>query len=333
MLKLILVITGLLAVSFICSILESVILSITRPYIQVLIDKKERTGAMLQNMKEHIDEPIAAILTLNTISHTAGAAVSGAIALQLFGSEWMALFSGVLTLLILIFSEIIPKTIGASYWKKLSPLSAWILRGMIIFLKPLIVPINFLSKAISHGETSDGVTRAEIKNYIRLGHRQGSIEKNEYRIVDNLFSLKSVTVGEIMTPRSVVCTLDDSYRVSDISEKKIDIYFSRIPLFNVKEDKVTGIVMHRQIMETITEGNASTELKSIARDPSFVHEDTPVYNILNYMIAQKIHICIVNNEAGTYTGIITLEDALETLLGKEIVDEFDQVADMRDLAE
>ena len=219
MLKLTLVIIGLLAVSFLCSILESVILSITRPYIQVLIDKKERSGQMLKNMKDHIDEPIAAILTLNTISHTAGAAVSGAIALQIFGSQWMALFSALLTLLILVFSEIIPKTIGANYWKKLSPASAWILKVMIILLKPLIVPINFLSKAISHGDTSDAVTRAEIKNFIQLGHRQGSIEQKEYLVVENLFSLKSVTVSEIMTPRSVVFTLDDSWLVSDVLEK------------------------------------------------------------------------------------------------------------------
>ena len=284
-------------------------------------------------MKDRIDEPIAAILTLNTISHTAGAAISGAIALQLFGSEWMALFSAILTLLILVFSEIIPKTIGANYWKNLSPASAWILKAMIILLKPLIVPINFLSQAISRGDTSDAITRAEIKNFIRLGHHQGSIEQNEYRIVDNLFSLKSVTVGEIMTPRKVVFTLEDSWTVGDIRNNKIELYFSRIPLINEKEGSITGIVMHRDIMSHMTEEENSLELKSIAREPSFVHEDTPVYNVLNYMIAQKIHLCIVNDASEKYRGIITLEDALETLLGREIVDEFDPAVDMRDLAD
>lgn len=204
---------------------------------------------------------------------------------------------------------------------------------MILLLKPLIVPVNFLSKIISRGETSDIVTRAEIKNFMRLGHFQGSIEKNEYRIVDNLFSLKTITVGDIMTPRSVVFTLPDSCRTGDIKKTGIEIYFSRIPLLDSEDDKITGIVMHRQIMEHIRNERPEVALADISVIPSSVHESTPVYNILNYMVAQKIHLCIVRNDESSFCGIISLEDALETLLGREIVDEFDPAVDMRDLAE
>ncbi len=333
MFELILVVCALLAISFTCSILESVILSITRPYIQVMVDRKQRTGFMLQKMKDHIDEPIAAILTLNTISHTAGAAISGAIALQIFGSEWMALFSGVLTLVILIFSEIIPKTIGATYWKQLSPLSAIILKIMILLLKPLIIPVNFISRIIAHSGTANEVSRAEITNFVRLGHFQGSIEQNEYRIVENLFSLKTITVKEIMTPRSVVFTLPAEEKTGKIKKENLKVHFSRVPLFNEEDENITGIVMYRDIIEEIEKDAFDTSLADMAVPPSMVHENTPVYNILNYMVAQHVHFCVVRNDKSPFCGIITLEDALETLLGREIVDEFDPAVDMRELAE
>lgn len=333
MLKLSLVILVLVAISFLCSVLESVILSITRAYIQVLVDKKSKAGVLLQRMKKRIDEPIAAILTLNTISHTAGAALSGAIAHHIFGSEWMGLFSAALTLIILVFSEIIPKTIGASYWKQLAPLSAFILRIMIFILKPLIVPVNFLARAVSKGGNSAEITQAEIKNFIRLGYNQGAIGSDEYKFIDNVFQLKTIQIYEIMTPRSVVMSLPNAMTVSNIKKSDIKLNFSRIPVYAVDSGDITGVVLRRDIMNMISQNEIEKSLVDLQMDPVFVWESTPVYTIMRYMIARKRHLCIVLNDDKKYTGIITLEDTIETMLGMEIVDEFDLAIDMRVLAD
>lgn len=333
MLELIIVITLLLAVSFLCSILESVILSITRPYIQTLISRHSRTGKLLSHLKENIDQPISAILTLNTISHTVGAAVSGAIAIELFGSKWMAAFSAILTFLILIFSEIIPKTLGAHYWKELGPLSAYILKFLIYLLKPLIIPIHFVSRLFAKGDPGSIVSREEIINYIRLGYFQGIFESPEYNIMENLFLLETIRTRDIMTPRTVVFWLDKDWTVEDIIKNNERLQFSRIPLYDPRENKITGIVLRRDIMNHIADKKLSAALSKLAYKPNYVIETITVYKLLNHFITNKLHISIVLNEFGDYTGIVTMEDAIETLLGVEIIDEFDPAVDMQQVAE
>ncbi|MHC5037611.1 MAG: CNNM domain-containing protein [Planctomycetota bacterium] len=332
MIELAITIVLLLAFSFLCSVLESVILSITKPYIQTLIEKGNWAGKLLGRLKDDIEEPISAILTLNTISHTVGAAVSGALALKLFGSKWMALFSAVLTFLILVLSEIIPKTLGARYWKQLAPASAVTLRIMIWGLKPVIVPIHFMSRLLFKENPADMVSKGEILNFIRMGYFQGVIRSPEFRIVENLFQLQCIPVSEIMTPRSVVFTLPPEETVAELHKKGIRLQFSRIPLLDEASQTVQGVVLRREIMDRIASEQEGEDLASFASRPAFIEEGKSVYLLLNRMVSRKVHLAVVRDAGGKFTGIVTLEDALETLLGREIVDEFDPVPDMRELA-
>jgi len=284
-------------------------------------------------LKENIDQPISAILTLNTISHTVGAALSGAIAIELFGSRWMAAFSAILTFLILIFSEIIPKTLGAHYWKQLGPLSAYILKVLIYLLKPLIIPIHYLSRLFTRGDPASIVSREEIINYIRLGYFQGVFESPEYKIMENLFLLETIRVKEIMTPRTVVFWIDKDWKVSNIIKNNVQLQFSRIPLYDPKENRITGIVLRRDIMNHIADKKLTIPLHQLANKANYVIDSISVYRLLNHFITNSLHISIVLNEFGDYIGIVTMEDAIETLLGVEIIDEFDKEVDMQEVAE
>ncbi|MDO5577201.1 MAG: DUF21 domain-containing protein, partial [Fibrobacter sp.] len=189
MVPLIAVIFTLTAVSFICSLLEAIILSITPTYIQTLVEHKKRAGSLLSKQKENINESLSAILTLNTIANTSGAAIAGSIALEVFGNRWVALFSFALTLIILIFAEILPKTIGANYWKTFAPSCSWILQGMILILKPIVIPVNLLARLISGKTPVANITREDILSSIQLGHESGAIESSEFILANNLFKI------------------------------------------------------------------------------------------------------------------------------------------------
>ncbi len=332
MFELVLVVFGLLLISFICSVLESVILSITRPYIQLLVNKNVNSGKILQDLKSDIEKPISVILTLNTISHTVGAAVSGAMALSIYGSEWMALFSAILTLLILVFSEIIPKTIGAHYWKSLSPISAYVLKGLIFVLKPLLVPVHYLSRLFMSGNPAALVSKAEIYNYIHMGYKQGVFDTSEFEIIENLFRLRDVKVKDIMTPRTVVFWLEPELSLKDLQKQVKNIKFSRIPLYIPHSNSVVGIVLRRDIMNKVAEKKMDITLKELRKKPLFVPESISALKLLNQLVSSRTHLAAVLNEYGDYIGIVTMEDAIETLLGMEIVDEFDPAVDMRELA-
>ncbi|MFP4415769.1 MAG: CNNM domain-containing protein [Chitinivibrionales bacterium] len=332
MILLVAVISALILISFTCSILESIILSITEPYIQLLIDQNRKSGQLLRKLKERIDDPISAILTLNTIANTAGATIAGAIALRLFGSQWMALFSGVLTLAILIFAEIIPKTLGASYWKTIAPAAGWVLNGMVIILRPITIPVNFIARLLSRQNQAIRVSKEEVINTIRLGYLQGVIESSEFEIVENLFQLKTITVNKIMTPRTVVLWLLPEQTTGSLLGDSRFLQFSRLPLYDPSENRVTGIVLRRDIMNRIAHDVMDQKLYTLAAKPEFVAETMSVYTLLDRLISRKMHLAVVLNEYGDYTGIVTMEDAVETLLGREIVDESDRVINMRELA-
>lgn len=332
MIELAVTVVLLLALSFLCSVLESVILSLTRPYIQTLIERRHRAGKALRDLKERIEEPITAILTLNTISHTVGAAVSGALALELFGSKWMAVFSAVLTFLILVFSEIIPKTVGARHWKALAPPSAWVLQVMILLMKPVVWIIRLSTRALAGSSPSDTVTREEILNFIRLGHFQGLVATEEFRIVENLFRLKNVKVSEVMTPVAVVFHLPPDATVGSLVEKAASMHFSRIPLIAAADGAVRGVVLRRDIMNRLACDDFDDRLDTFAQPAVTVPEGMSVYHLLNRMVEKKVHLATVTGDDGKLSGIVTLEDAMETLIGREIVDEFDPAVDMRALA-
>jgi CBS domain containing-hemolysin-like protein len=326
------VIAALVAISFLCSLLESIILSVTEPFIHTLVEEKKRSGAMLAGLKGRINDPISAILTLNTISNTAGAAVAGGIALRIFGSQWMAAFSAALTLTILIFSEIIPKTLGATYWKQLAPAAAWVLRGMVLVLKPITVPVNTLAGLISRGDAAANVSKAEVYNAVRLGYLQGVIESSEFEVMGNMFMLKETPVRKIMTPRTVVFAASPDQTAGSVLEGRDYLQFSRIPIYDQKNNEITGIVLRRDIILEVAQARPQTLLKSIAQKPVFVPESISVFFLLQRLVKERVHLVAVINEFGDYTGIVTMEDAIETLLGLEIVDESDRVVDMRELA-
>ena len=330
--QLILVVFAVLTISFLCSLLEAVLLTMTQPYIQTLIDSKHRCGRTLLRLKERIEEPISAILTLNTIANTVGATVAGALALQVFGSQWMALFSATLAFLVLTFSEIIPKTLGAHYWKSLGPFSAYMLRAMVFLLKPLIVPMNAMSRWLRKGASVPPMSKEEIRNTVRIGYFLGVLQPSEFEIMENLFRLRSVQVKDIMTPRTVTFWLPPGQKISEIFQQRKELPFSRIPLYNADENTIEGLVLRRDIMTRVAEHQTDVELRALARPPEFIIEKMTVHKLLNLLLTQGIHLAIVLNEYGDFAGIVTMEDAIETLLGKEIVDEFDEVVDMRELA-
>jgi CBS domain containing-hemolysin-like protein len=330
--QLVFVVFAVLAISFLCSLLEAVLLSMSRPYIQTLIDRESRSGHTLLRLKERIEEPISAILTLNTMANTVGATFAGALALQRFGSEWMALFSAILAFLVLTCSEIIPKTLGAIYWKSLGPFAAYLLRGMVFLLKPLIVPMNAVSRWLRRGASLPPMSKEEIRNAVRIGYSLGVLQPTEFEIMENMFRLRSVQVKDIMTPRTVTFWLPPTLKIQELCDQHRQLRFSRIPLYNPRENTIEGVVMRRDVMTKIAERQTDLELKSLARPPEFIIETMSVYELLNLLVSQRVHLAIVLNEYGDFIGIVTMEDAIETLLGKEIVDEFDEVVDMRELA-
>ena len=322
-----------LGVSFICSTLESVILTVTHSHIGTLVKTNHRSGKLLQNLKDDINRPLAAILTLNTVAHTVGAAGVGAQALKVFGSDSVAITSVILTFCILVFSEIIPKTIGAIYWKKLAAPSAYTIR-LLIFLT---LPFVWLSKALSATMTPNEdelkkVSREEISAMAEMGEDEGSIDEHESDIIDNLFRLKEMNVDEILTPRSVIFALEDNQTVGQVMDEHEDINFSRIPIFHDNIDEIIGIVYKDTLLETMADDYFEKTMAEIADHIDWVYEEQTVEAVLNKFTKTRSHMFIVKDEFGGTTGIVTLEDCIETLLGVEIMDESDEVADMRELA-
>jgi len=310
-----------LGVSFICSVLESVILSVTHSHIGMLVKDNHRSGILLQALKDDINRPLAAILTLNTLSHTVGAAGVGAQTLQVYGSAYVAVASGILTFFILVFSEIIPKTIGATYWKRFAIPASYIIRLLMI----LTFPFVWLSQALSANITPDEdeskkVSREEITVMAEMGEDEGSIDEHESDIIENLFKLKKIPIEEILTPRSVIFALEHHKTVRMVMDEHEDLNFSRIPIYKENIDNIIGIVYK------------DTLLEAMADDVDTVYEKQTVESVLNKFTKTRSHMYIVKDEFGGTTGIVTLEDCIETLLGVEIMDESDTVADMRELA-
>lgn len=321
MVSLIIVIVLSLFVSFICSILEAVLLSLTPSYIALVQERQGgRAGAILARLRARIDEPIAAILTLNTISHTVGASIGGALALQVWGSEWIALFSVVLTLAILVFSEILPKTIGAAYWQSLAVPTAYLLRGMILVLKPILVPLALVGRIFS--SRSDGqptVSREEIEVLAEIGRREGTLEEDEWKVVTNVMSLGKVRVGEVMTPRTQVVAVPVEAGVKGAMDAMLEEGHLRLPVYEGTIDNVVGILLARDLWRADREG--VEDLSEVMRPAIFVPESKPVEVLIGEMRhGDRIKMAIVVDEFGGTAGLVTLEDLIEEIVG-EIQDE------------
>ncbi len=322
-----------LCVSFLCSVAEAVLLSITPSYIEGLKEKQPQRARLLKRLRQdNVDRSLAAILTLNTIAHTVGAIVAGAQAVIVFGSASIGLFSAAMTLLILYLSEIIPKTIGAVYWTKLTGVTAVFVRCMIKVLYPLIWVSEGLTRVIARGKEMHVFSRTEFIAMANIGEQTGGIHESESRIIRNLFRFGSLKAADVMTPRTVIAALPQDISVTDAIRTAMSTPFSRLPVYGRDIDDVTGFVLKDEIVMSNVRGQGNRKLESLKRAISCVPEVMPLSNLMEFFLDHRRHIALVVDEYGGTKGLVTLEDVVETLLGMEIIDEMDKVEDMRVLA-
>lgn len=329
-----LIVYGTLAivVSFLCSVLEASLLSLPRSQVEAMVEHGSPTGLKLKQMKENIDRPLAAILTLNTIAHTVGAAGVGAQAAVVFGNAAIGIASAVMTLAILVFSEIIPKTLGAVHAKKLAGFTTHAIRIMILVCYPLIIILEQINRIIGYQRHRDRITRSEVLATIRMGWKGGSLAAREHHLVSNVLALNNISLSQVLTPRTVVFALPQELTVKEAVDQHYPIRFARIPLYGESTDYITGYVPRFEIHRALVEGKEDMLLKDILSPIVTFPELASVSSVLEQMLKDNLHIALIVNEFGGFSGIVTLEDLLETLLGEEIVDETDVVIDMRELA-
>lgn len=320
-----------LIISFLCSILEAVLLSTTLPFISTLESKNKKRSILLKKLKTQIDRPIAAILTVNTIAHTIGAAGVGAESAKIFGNQYMFLISALLTILILYFSEIIPKTIGAVYWKKLAIPSAQVINILIYITYPLTILAEYTTRLISKNKKIS-ISRDELLANTLLSENSGAINESESDIIENTLELSKSKVKDILTPRSVVFAFEKSINIEE-AIKHIDNLktFSRIPVYDLDIDHIVGKVLSKDILwKSAIKENPT--LDDLITPIASINENTSVSKALSMLLSKNEHLFIVNDSYGQTEGVVSLEDCLETLLGQEILDEFDKVEDMQVLA-
>ncbi len=320
-----------IGVSFMCSILEAVLLSVTPSYVETAQSDHPRAGKRLANVKNRLDESLSSILILNTFAHTMGAAGVGSQALQVFGKEWETLIAVLLTLAILYFSEIIPKTLGATFWRLLALPSAYIIAWLVKLVYPLVWISTRLTKLFSD-KSENEITREEIIALASLGHRDGTLFSQENEYLANMLSLREITTEKILTPRSVVHMLQQDITVTDALNEHGTRQFTRIPIYGEDFDDITGKVIRADLFEAERSGHGKDSIRQFAKPIMRVSEKLPVQQLLDMFIKHRLHLFLVEDEFGQTAGVVTLEDAIETLLGREILDERDTVEDMQALA-
>ncbi len=330
---LLLYLVGALSISFLCSVLEAVLLSTPMSYASML-EKEGRPGAqLLKKYKQDIDKPIAAILSLNTISHTVGAAGVGAQSETVFGSQFFAVTSAVLTLLILVFSEIIPKTIGAAYWRSMAIPCARVIHILVIITYPLVLMSELITHIFSGRKQQASVSREEVSAMVTVGAEEGVFEKKENSMIQNMLRLDDVKAREIMTPSSVVEMAEESMTLREFYQNDAYRQFSRIPVYNEEnDDYIQGYVLRQTILEKLSEDKFDLRLSDILRPVLSFQETESVATIWEKLLAKKEHISVIIDEYGCFRGLVTMEDVIETMLGTEIVDEKDKVTDMQEFA-
>lgn len=318
--------------SFLCSVLEAVLLSVTPSYIANVDQQGKKYGKQLKKYKKDIDKPLAAILSLNTIAHTVGAAGVGAQSTLVYGDQYVGITSAVLTFMILVFSEIIPKTIGARFWRELGPFTAYSLGILITLLYPLVWLSNFITRVLNRGARAKSVSRSELSALAEWGKQEGVFLESESRIIKNLIFLRSIRVHDVMTPRTVVMAASEEATLSTLFRQEKFLRFSRIPVYKEHKDNVTGYIHKHELLEQLANDNHDMKLKEIKREIIIVPENKKLPEMFDIFIEKREQVALVVDEYGGMAGIVTMEDIIETLIGLEIIDEFDSEMDMQTFA-
>lgn len=333
--------------SFLCSIWEAVLLSVPPAYVQIEYKKKTRTGLLLKEMKENIDLPLAAILTLNTIAHTVGAIGVGAQATIIWSGTYLDMDLGftaihinmagvivpvVMTLAILLLSEIIPKTLGASYWKNMAGFTVKSLRIIIYGLWPLVWLSKWITKLLKKKDADIAFSRTDFRAMAEIGVQEGVFKKGESNIIQNLMRFNTVTARDIMTPRTVIIAANEEMSIAEFYQDHPALRVSRIPIYKDNKDQITGFILKDDLLQHLLEDKGDQPLKKISRDILMVTEVVSITELFNRLMEKREHIAIVVDEYGGLEGLVTMEDIIETLLGMEILDEMDNIEDMQRLA-
>jgi CBS domain containing-hemolysin-like protein len=316
-------------ISFFCSIAEAVLLSSPISYLKSRYENGDKSAETMIKLKQDIDKPLSAILSLNTIAHTVGAAGVGAQATLVFGEAYFGVVSAVLTILILVLTEIIPKTLGASYSRELVGLVSKVIKVMLIITWPIVIISSYLTKLLSRDKIELTTSREEISALASIGTQEGIFADKENKIIQNLIKLKSIKVSDIMTPRVVVVMADEEMSLRDFLKNKEFLHFSRIPVYQGSKDNITGYVFRALVFEKLAEDQFELKLKDIRREILTFTPSTTLFNAWDTMLSKREHISLVVDEYGGLDGITTLEDIIESLLGFEIMDETDKVDDMQ----
>ncbi|PKH50251.1 hemolysin [Tenacibaculum sp. Bg11-29] len=324
--------------SFICSILEAVLLSVTPTFVNVKKKEGKLFATQLETLKKDVDKPLIAILTLNTLAHTVGAILVGTEAKKIFNDDGYGVFivSALMTILILVASEIIPKTIGATYWKQLANFTTKALKVMIFPLKwtGILWVLQLTTKLIGgkggHGESV--LSREDFSVMTDIAEQEGVFQENESNVIRNMLNFKDIQAKDIMTPRTVITTADENITVQSFFENNKELHFSRIPVFTDKPDNITGYILKDQMLLALIDKRGNEPLKSIKRDIIIANRDLSIPDLFNKLVKKREHLALVVDEYGSVSGLVTQEDVIETLLGFEIMDESDSVADLQNLA-
>ncbi len=321
-----------ICVSFFCSIAEAVILSVRPSYIAAIRAKRPKVSDRLDKLQSNLDRPLAAILTANTIAHTVGAAGVGAQAAVVFGNEYLGITSGVLTFLILVFSEIIPKSLGANYWRELAPTLSLLIHGLTIILGPFVWMSERITKLLSKGKKKLTISKSEMRAMAEIGAKEGVLETKELKILRNMMQLDMLSIRHIMTPRTVIFSVSEALTVKEFFEKHAQTPFSRIPVYEGNTDNITGYVLRSDLFIAQAKDDFDSVLTDFKREFLFVIDTLSASKVFDKLMYDKTHIALVIDEYGSTQGLVTQEDVMETIIGLEITDELDKVEDMQKLA-
>jgi len=332
MTELILAVSLAVSISAVCSLFEAVLYSVPLRHIETMAQAGKPGGRILKNLRRHVERPISAILSLNTIANTAGAAFAGAAAVAVFGNQWLGYFSALFTLAILLFSEIIPKTAGVVYGRSLVAVVAYPLNGLVWVMTPAIWLSGLVTRLISHGKREEAITAEEIQVMARLSRRTGGILFYQEQTIERILTLQEKMAKDVMTPRTVIFSLSEHLTLQEAIAAAGGWEHSRIPVYDRGIEDVVGVVHTREILIALSEGNKDKRLAELMRPVHFVAETAKLNEVLSEFLELRQHLFAVIDEYGGLSGLICLEDILEEILGREIVDESDEVADKREFA-